>query len=91
MSFLARIFARIGRGRVDAADRGMDHPEGQATADRHSTTGTTENGTFVGQASGEDAGYLETGAERRGTNAGSSPADDPEDRSRPENGETQNR
>ena len=35
------------------------------TADRHSTTGTTPNETFVGRVAGEDPGYLETGAEKR--------------------------
>ena len=33
--------------------------------DRHSTTGTTPNETFVGRAAGDDPGYLVTGAEDR--------------------------
>ncbi|KAA1425663.1 hypothetical protein [Nocardioides antri] len=33
--------------------------------DPHSTTGTSPNDTFVGRAGGDDAGYLETGAEKR--------------------------
>ncbi|MEV6319320.1 hypothetical protein [Streptomyces sp. NPDC051776] len=39
-------------------------PQSQA-ADQHSTTGTTPNDIFVGRASGDDPGYLETGAEQR--------------------------
>ncbi|PGH48113.1 hypothetical protein CRI70_24740 [Streptomyces sp. Ru87] len=35
------------------------------TADQHSSTGTTPNETVVGRASGDDPGYLETGAEAR--------------------------
>ena len=33
--------------------------------DRHGTTGTTPNDTFVGRVAGDDSGYLETGAEKR--------------------------
>jgi hypothetical protein len=80
MSFLSRILARLGRGRSEAADSGADHATDHAaeppTPDRHSTTGTSESGTFVGQASGEDAGYLETGAEHRARHSGSSGSDD---------------
>jgi hypothetical protein len=81
MSFLSRILARLGRGRVEAADSRVDHSTDhsaeRATPDRHSTTGTSQSGTFVGQPSGEDAGYLETGAERRPRNAGPPASDEP--------------
>lgn len=33
--------------------------------DQHSTTGSTPSGSFVGEPTGEDAGHLETGAEKR--------------------------
>lgn len=41
--------------------------------DAHSTTGTTPSGTFVGRGSGDDAGYLETGAEKRADDHGEEP------------------
>jgi hypothetical protein len=42
-----------------------DDPD-QRAPDRHSTTGTTPNDTFVGRVAGQDPGYVgETGAERR--------------------------
>jgi hypothetical protein len=76
MSFLSRLLARLGRERIESADRPRpterpsttDRPsttERPSTADRHSTTGTSESDTFVGRVSGEDAGYLDTGAEHR--------------------------
>jgi hypothetical protein len=38
---------------------------GNDAVDQHSTTGTTPSETFVGRVAGDDAGYLETGAEKR--------------------------
>jgi hypothetical protein len=45
--------------------------------DRHSTTGTTPNDTFVGRVAGDDSGYLETGAEKRAEHSDDS-GDDPD-------------
>jgi hypothetical protein len=47
-----------------------------AAPDQHSTTGTTPNDTFVGRAAGDDAGYLETGAEKRAAEDGDASAED---------------
>lgn len=41
---------------------GVPDPE---APDTHSTTGTTPNGTFVGRASGDDPGEVESPAQRR--------------------------
>ena len=66
MSFLSRILARFGRDRIESArSRDTGGVPDAAAPDQHSSTGTTPNDTFVGRASGQDAGYLETGAERR--------------------------
>jgi len=50
---------------------GVDQP---SAPDRHSTTGTTPNDTFVGRVAGSDIGYEQTtGAEARAA------AEDPDD------------
>lgn len=53
--------AEVGSGRPE--DTGGE-PQADA-ADRHSTTGTAPNETFVGRVAGDDPGYLDTGAEKR--------------------------
>ena len=45
--------------------------------DRHSTTGTTPNDTFVGRVAGDESGYLETGGEKRAEQSDHS-GDDPD-------------
>ena len=66
MSLLQRIMARLRGATVQQgpsrADR-PDHPE--AAGDEQSTTGAGDSGTFVGRVSGEDSGYLESGADHR--------------------------
>jgi len=49
-----------------AASRDTGGRETGGEPDKHSTTGTTRDGTYVGRVAGEDAGYAEeTGAEAR--------------------------
>lgn len=78
MSLLSRIRAAFGDApdtepspaQPDGAvESGLPDQTG-ASADRtgrdaNSSTGTSPNDTVVGRASGDDAGYLETGAEKR--------------------------
>lgn len=56
-------------GDAGAVQSGLQRDTGgtpdQTGVDAHSSTGTSPNDTFVGRAGGDDAGYLETGAERR--------------------------
>lgn len=63
MTFLSNILAKLGRQRIEEADRADSSPAGAGDAD--STTGTGENETAVGRVAGQDEGYLETGAEKR--------------------------
>lgn len=69
MSLLSRI-----RGWLDA---GTDNsPTGVSDTDApdtHSTTGTTPNDTFVGQASGDDPGDVESPAQLRAERPPDSP------------------
>lgn len=72
MSLASWIRDRLGRGGTEQPDRG---PAGTRAAggepdsdmpDRHSTTGTTPNETFVGRDSGDSPGDIgTTGAEQR--------------------------
>lgn len=70
MSLMSRI-RHLVFGTSDVQEVQSGRPEdagGRADAsapDRHSTTGTTPNDIFVGRPAGEDAGYLDTGAEKR--------------------------
>ncbi len=64
MSFLSRILARVGRERIEETERrrstaSVDHRESDGDP------GTSREDPFVGRVSGQDEGYLETGAERR--------------------------
>jgi hypothetical protein len=64
MSFLSRIRGRVGRERVEGAgpDRGAPAADHR---DEDGAPGTSAEDTFVGRTSGQDSGYLDTGAERR--------------------------
>ncbi|MEV8596241.1 hypothetical protein ACIHFC_24675 [Streptomyces sp. NPDC052013] len=72
MSVWSRLRERLG-GRTAAPSSEVRSGRSQDTGgkpddeapDRHSTTGTTPNDVFVGRASGDDPGYLETGADER--------------------------
>ena len=78
MSLLSRIRAAFGDAPdtepsptdpVGAVESGLPDDTGgspdRTGRDAHSSTGTSPHDTFVGRASGDDAGYLETGAEKR--------------------------
>src|SRR5919197_961975 len=79
MSILNRIRERIRRDRAGRRMSERDAPADTGTArtraaggvpeprtpDRHSTTGTTPSGNFVGRASGDEADAGQTGAEAR--------------------------
>ena len=78
MSLFSRIRAAFGDAPATeasptqsegAVESGLpEHTGGSADRtgrDANSTTGTSPNETTVGRASGDDAGYLDTGAEKR--------------------------
>ena len=66
MSLLQRIKARLSRATVQQGPSREDrHGDPRAAGDEHSTTGPGDSDTFVGRVSGEDSGYLESGAEHR--------------------------
>lgn len=78
MSLLSRIRAAFGdapdteaspTGPVGAVESGLPEDAGgspdQTGRDANSSTGTSPHETFVGRASGDDAGYIDTGAEQR--------------------------
>lgn len=51
---------------AEALSRATGGVPDEDVPDQHSTTGTTENDTFVGRVAGQDVGYAgETGAEKR--------------------------
>ena len=56
----------VARDDAEALSRATGGVEDPDAPDQASSTGTTPNDTFVGQATGQDVGYAgETGAERR--------------------------
>ena len=78
MSVWSRIKALLGdapateaepREGVAAVQSGLPEDAGgkpdETGVDANSTTGSSPSDTFVGRAGGDDAGYLETGAEKR--------------------------
>ncbi len=78
MSLFSRIRAALGdapdtepspTSEDGAVQSGLPEATGGAPdrtgRDANSSTGTSPNETVVGRASGDDAGYLETGAEKR--------------------------
>jgi hypothetical protein len=64
MSFVSRILGRVGKGHGDVtgSDRGAPAADHR---DQDGPPGTSADDGFVGRATGQDAGYLDTGAERR--------------------------
>lgn len=78
MSLFSRLRAAFGdapdtepspTGNDGAVESGLPQNTGgspdRTGRDANSSTGTSPNETTVGRASGDDAGYLETGAEKR--------------------------
>lgn len=57
------------QGIISARTRAEGGVPDPSTADTHSTTGTTPSGEFVGRASGDDPGDVESPADKRNDRA----------------------